>query len=224
MAEVIPDELVLAAIDRAVRHHCFQRPKAILATIKEHLGLPAHARGVRIALNGLVQAKQVELSKSGGVEWWELTAAGRKRLERARRADQPPELPESPQHQWWRKARVLSEQEIERFHLDLLDLHADLGQLLGVPWPPGPPSDAWFEISGRLTDAAWRLGSATYCLHEWAEPSDDTADVDELLSDSEDELDCEARTALMIQRQSRRDFKSWSWRRSRTPGALLPAP
>jgi hypothetical protein len=45
--------------------------------------------------------------------------------------------------------------------------------------PPGPSSDAWFDVGERLHRACRRLGSATYCLHEWAEPPQDKADPDE---------------------------------------------
>lgn len=40
-------------------------------------------------------------------------------------------------------------------------------------------SDAWFELSEQLRCAVWRLGSASYCLHEWAEPLDEQADIDD---------------------------------------------
>jgi hypothetical protein len=33
-------------------------------------------------------------------------------------------------------------------------------------------SDAWFEFGKRLSAECKRLGSATYCLSEWAEPDD----------------------------------------------------
>ena len=39
-----------------------------------------------------------------------------------------------------------------------------------------PISDERFALSDRLPETSWRVGSATYCLSEWAEPSDDTAD------------------------------------------------
>jgi len=56
----------------------------------------------------------------------------------------------------------------------------------------GSSSDDWFEMANRLRTAAWRLGSATYCLLQWSEPTDDRADIDdhtmpgdELLGDEE---------------------------------------
>jgi hypothetical protein len=40
-------------------------------------------------------------------------------------------------------------------------------------------SDEWFVLGERLSAACKRVGSATHCLHEWAEPTDAVADVDE---------------------------------------------
>jgi len=44
-----------------------------------------------------------------------------------------------------------------------------------------PPafSDQWFELAERLRSDCWMLGSASHCLHEWAEPDDRYADIDE---------------------------------------------
>ncbi len=43
---------------------------------------------------------------------------------------------------------------------------------------PVAPSDGWFTLARDLRCAAWIVGSATYCLDEWREPTDDRADVD----------------------------------------------
>ena len=44
---------------------------------------------------------------------------------------------------------------------------------------PGVGSDAWFELGERLHRDCRRVGSATYCLREWAEPDDARPDVDD---------------------------------------------
>jgi hypothetical protein len=40
----------------------------------------------------------------------------------------------------------------------------------------GATSDAWLATNQQLSFACLRLASATYCLSEWPEPSDDSAD------------------------------------------------
>jgi hypothetical protein len=51
------------------------------------------------------------------------------------------------------------------------------------------------------------MGSASYCLYEWAEPSDERADVDE---DAGDEaLDPRERARRRALRAGRRNIRSW---------------
>jgi hypothetical protein len=40
------------------------------------------------------------------------------------------------------------------------------------------PSDAWQRLAGQLQSRCEQLRCATYCLHEWPEPSDASADID----------------------------------------------
>ncbi len=101
-----PDEIVLAAIDRAVRDR--DRPTAPIWESFKHLGIPRRARTQTFEL---VQARMVERSRVNSIEQFALSPAGRKRLRRAGEV----QLSESPQHQEWRNARVLAAQEIERF-------------------------------------------------------------------------------------------------------------
>ncbi|HEX4436460.1 MAG TPA: hypothetical protein VH061_06640 [Solirubrobacteraceae bacterium] len=159
----IPDVTVLAAIDRAERHRGRQGVPVWL--IFEHLGIPRRSRRVRAQLQALVQDGAIEQRRTHVVDVWALAPAGCSRLQGVGQVD----LPESPQHREWRNARTLAAQEIERFRGSLHDvLDAAMTQLDGTPH-----SDAWFELADGLRDAAWRLGSATYCLHEWVEPGDD---------------------------------------------------
>jgi hypothetical protein len=55
---------------------------------------------------------------------------------------------------------------------------AEVGALLDAEQAP---SDAWFEFGKRLSTERRRLGSATYCLSESAEPNDARTDVDTVL-------------------------------------------
>lgn len=86
--------------------------------------------------------------------------------------------PESPQHRKWRHSRTLAGNRIAGFREALRMSMAEVGALLDAEQTP---SDTWFEFGKRLSAECRRLGSATYCLFEWAEPDDARADVDEVL-------------------------------------------
>jgi hypothetical protein len=176
--EALPqDELVLAAIDRAERHHDpTHEPGVLLATIKQHAGLDHHGwttLRLRPQLERLQAAKHIRCFKRRGIIVWTLTDAGRQRLADAQAAGELVPLPESPQHRHWREASGAAREEIDQ-------LHADVGMLLDEAtnlWQqPQPPAQAWHDLGKRLTTACKWLASATYCLHEWPEPGDDTAD------------------------------------------------
>lgn len=163
----IPDVTVLAAIDRAERHR--GRPGVPVWLVYEHLGIPRRSRRVRAQLQALVQDGVIEQRRAHGVDIWALVPSGRRRLQGAGRVD----LPESPQHRAWRNARTLAAQEIERFRATMRDAVTEASALLSDT----PGSDAWFELAERLQRAARRLGSATYCLHEWMEPDGSTRTI-----------------------------------------------
>jgi transcriptional regulator with XRE-family HTH domain len=84
---------------------------------------------------------------------------------------------ESPQHQRWREARTLAEQENERAWTALLDAVEAAEDLLNRPLSASPPSAAWLSIGERVRGASRLLASVTYCLREWQEPQDARADV-----------------------------------------------
>ena len=195
----IPDVTVLAAIDRAERHR--GRPGVSVWLIFEHLGIPRRSRRVRAQLQSLVQDGAIEQRRAHGVDIWVLVSNGRKRLRRAGRVD----LPESPQHRDWCNACILAGQEIERFRGTLQDAITEAGALLNET----PGSDAWFGLAERLRCAAWRLGSATYCLHEWVEPGDDRADIDDHISPADLALDPRERQRRQARRAGRRNTRLW---------------
>jgi hypothetical protein len=176
---VIPDELVLAAVERAIRHHPKGSSVVPAWEVYDHLGVAKRsgaARRVRALLDALESAGSLERSRRHGVPLWALTSAGRRRLQRARRAGTVPELPESPQHRAWHDARASAAQEIERFRQSLRDC-LEQGLLMLEADPPAG-SDAWFLLGRRLCPACSRLGSAVHCLREWPEPEDAHADID----------------------------------------------
>lgn len=195
----IPDVTVLAAIDRAERHRGRQGVPVWL--VFEHLGIPRRSRRVRAQLRSLVQDGAIEQRRAHGVDIWALAPNGLRRLHGAERVD----LPESPQHRDWRNARSLAAQEIERFRGTLHDAIIEASVLLNDT----PGSDAWFGLAERLRCAARRLGSATYCLHEWMEPSDDRADIDDHISPDDRALDPCERERRQARRAGRRNTRLW---------------
>src|ERR1035437_5165333 len=177
--DVIPDELVLAAVERAACHRARKTPEVPVWVILEHVAIPrrsGQARRVRARLDVKQAAGSLERSRRHGIPMWALTSAGRRRLHRAWRTGSVPVLPESPQHREWRNARTVAAQEIERFRQGVRGcLHE--ATLLFDADPPAD-SDAWFELGGRLRPTCRRLGSAVSCLREWQEPEDARADID----------------------------------------------
>ncbi len=207
-ADAVPDSLVLAAIERAALHRARDTPDVPTWAIIEHLALPRRARRVRGQLAALEVSGLLVRSRRYGVPSWVLTSAGRRRLQRARRAGTVPVLPESPQHQAWRNARTLAAQEIERFRDGVRGCLDDATGLLRAD--PPAPSDAWFAVGERLQRHCWRLASATYCLREWAEPDDAHPDIDERLTPAEKRLDRAQRVMLRARRAGRRNTRLWS--------------
>ena len=195
----IPDVMILAAVERAALHR--GQPDVPIWMILEHLGLPLRARRVRPQIRALTDAGALASSRAHGVEMRSLTGAGRRQLRRAGDV----ELPESPQHQAWRAARVLAEQEIERFRSAMADVLAEATALLDG----SGSSDGWFEIADRLRKAAWRLGSATYCLLQWSEPTDDRADTDDYSMPGDVLLSDDERARRRGGRSGRRNTKLW---------------
>jgi hypothetical protein len=102
---------------------------------------------------------------------WAITPEGRKRARPFR------VLPESPQHQRWRDARTLAEQEIERLRTDALVAVEQARDLLENPLEPGLDSDVWLLLGRWLELVMRRMASATYCLREWREPHGRRADL-----------------------------------------------
>ncbi len=176
-AEVIPKELVLAAIERADRHRARDSNDVPIWVITEQLDIPlrsATARGLRSQIDAMQAAGLLERSRRHGVPTWGLTRTGRQRLRRARLAGNLPDLPESPQHRAWRTARTLAAQEIGGFGESLRESLDAACRLLELDSPAG--SNALLDLAEQLRHRMWRLASATYCLNEWAEPDDEHAD------------------------------------------------
>ena len=202
--KTLPDELVLAAVERAQRHRASSAPGVPIWQVKEHLGLPKRSPRLRPALAALVQAGALKQARRHGIEMWTLTRKGRCRLLAVRGF----ELPESPQHRVWREARGLAQQEIERLRNNMGERVTETFFLLGDE--PPVHSDVWFEQAERLRHAAWVLGSATHCLREWAEPADDRPDTDQRIASGDTQLEEDERARLMSRRTGRRNTTRWT--------------
>jgi DNA-binding PadR family transcriptional regulator len=176
-ADLPSNDLILAAIERAIRHRGRNEPDVALSTIKQHLGLPHNGwttLRLRPKLEALEAAELIEQSRRRSRDVWGLTDRGRRRLD-AVRADLT--LPEAPQHQRWREAHAAAGERIGEFRENLRGVMDQILSLLDTDDPL--PAARWFEFSERLQRATWLLASASYCLHEWPEPDDSTADIDE---------------------------------------------
>jgi hypothetical protein len=170
-----PDALILAAVQRAELHGHHASPGTSYASIVAHLGLrmgSATGRRLRPRFRELEAADLIAPAKRHGSVIYTATPKGGRILKDAGAVV----LPESPQHRHWREARAAAERRIAGLRDDLRAALAEGGILLA---DDGTDSEAWFVFGERFAEACKRLGSATYCLREWAEPSDDAADVDD---------------------------------------------
>jgi hypothetical protein len=180
-AEPVSDAQILAAIHRAEVHD--RQDDASRADIAAHLGFvhsSATTKRLRPQIDTLRAAGQIRDVRRNGLDLLALTAAGGRALQRAQSAGGAI-LPESPQHRKWRHSRTMAGDRIEGFRETLRASMTEVGALLNSQHAL---SDTWFEFGTRLGAECKRLGSATYCLFEWAEPDDARADGDEVLGRS----------------------------------------
>jgi len=206
----ITDAMVLAAVERAVRHEPKQ-PVPVWA-VYEHLGLARRSGAARRVHAQLVALDGASLMRGRRhrVETWTLTASGKRRLSQLRTRGELPELPESPQHRKWRRARELAQRHFEALWMALMDEVDRADELLALREVPGPSSDVWYELAERLQTACRRLGSAAYCLFEWREPDDARADVEDHSGPSDDGYDADERGKRRARRIGRRNVRLWA--------------
>jgi hypothetical protein len=204
--EPVSDELVLAAVGRAERHREREGEGVMMSDIAEHLGFVHGSwttRRLRPQIEAFIAAGLLVRSRRGGVVIWGLTSSGRRRTERG---DASVGLPESPQHRVWRHAQTLAAERIDGLREQVRDALEDA---TGVLDAAGVRSDAWFALAERLQSACWHLGSATYCLSEWAEPDDATPDVDDRTEPGDEKIDPEKLGGVRYRRGGRRNV--WKW-------------
>ncbi|MGO9763606.1 MAG: helix-turn-helix domain-containing protein [Solirubrobacteraceae bacterium] len=169
----LADDVILAALGRAELHKGGGEPGVLYVTLVEHLGLRKGAvtsRRLRPRLRELVAAGLVGEFRRRGYGLLTLTREGKRRLRDA----EPVSLPESPQHRYWREARAAATERVGGFHADVRSALDGAAALLA---DEDATSDAWYALAVALERACKRVGSATHCLREWAEPGDDAADA-----------------------------------------------
>jgi hypothetical protein len=177
-AEPVSNAQILAAIHRAEVHD--EQDDASRADIAAHLGFVHNSsttKRLRPQIEALKAAGHIRDVRRNGLDLLALIAAGRHALE-GTQSSGAVILPESPQHRKWRHSHAMAGDRIDGFREALRASMAEVGALLDSQQTP---SEAWFELGRRLSAECKRLGSATYCLFEWAEPDDARADVDEVL-------------------------------------------
>jgi hypothetical protein len=64
-------------------------------------------------------------------------------------------------------------------------------------------------MAERLQRVCRRLGSASHCLHEWAEPEDERADIDDHQEPTDKKLAPDERERRQTRRPGRRDIRRW---------------
>ena len=205
-----PDELVLAAVERAGRHQANHGAAVPVWAILEHLELrprSALARHVRTRLRALHASGSLQCTRRHGVPTWELTQSGRRLLRRAESAGELPALPESPQHRTWRNARAAAAQELERFSRLLRERLQHAAALLDAD--PPPHSDAWLELAEELQRGCRQVASASHCLYEWNEPDDARADLDEHVEPDDRRFAPARRKLRRARRAGRRNILLW---------------
>jgi DNA-binding PadR family transcriptional regulator len=175
--ELPANDLILAAIERAICHRGRDLNAESLSAIKEHLGLPHNGwttLQLRPKLEALETAGLIEQSRRDRSSYYGLSTKGRKRLDAVRAKIT---LPEAPQHQRWREAQLAASERIAGFRSDLRGALDEATSLLEAD--AEADSATWFEFSERLHQAGRRFASAIYCLREWPEPDDSMRNSDE---------------------------------------------
>ena len=204
--EPVSDDLVLAAVGRAERHRGREGEGVMMSDIAAHLGLVHGSwttRRLRPQIDAFIAAGLLVRSRRHGVVIWGLTSNGRRRT---KRGDASTGLPESPQHRVWRHARTLAAEKIDGLRAQVRDALEDAPGVLDAD---GVRSDVWFALAERFQSACSQLGSATYCLSEWAEPDDASPDVDDRTEPGDETIDPEDLGGVRYRRGGRRNV--WKW-------------
>jgi hypothetical protein len=175
--EPVSDAVVLAAAERAERHHRGPADGVTLGEVIEHLGFARvgwSTRSLRPQIDAFLATGALVPFRRFRIDFVKMTPTGRRRLAQARR-DQEVVLPESPQHREWRHARQQATERAGAMRQLLRETLDEADRLLSNEQTD---SDAWYALAPRLHTTCRQLGSVTHCLREWPEPHDTHADHD----------------------------------------------
>ena len=175
--EPVSDAIVLAAAERAERHHRGPAEGVTLGEVIEHLGFARvgwTTRSLHPQIDAFLAAGALVPFRRFGFDFLKMTPTGRRWLAQTRRG-QEVVLPESPQHREWRHARQQATERVAAMRHPLRETLDEADRLLSNEQID---SDAWYALAPRLHTACRQLGSVTYCLREWPEPHDANADHD----------------------------------------------
>jgi hypothetical protein len=174
----VADVQLLAALDRAQLHQA-RSDGVLFAQVGAHLGFRHSSwttRRLRPQLEALEDAAKVARFRRHGLTLWGITSVGRRALSEARACGVVIVLPESPQHRQWRHQRSEAGRRIGGFRDCLREALQEASMLLDADTPA--PSDAWHWLAGQLQIRCEQLRCGAYCLYEWSEPDDASADID----------------------------------------------
>lgn len=177
--EPVSDAVVLAAAERAERHHRGPADGVTLGEVIEHLGFARvgwTTRSLRPQIDAFLATGALVPFRRFGFDFLKLTSTGRRRLARECRHREVV-LPESPQHREWRHARQQATERVAAMRQLLRETLDEADRLLSNEQTD---SDAWYALAPRLHTTCRQLGSVTHCLWEWPEPHDAHADHDTL--------------------------------------------
>lgn len=175
----ISDLQLLAAVARAQRHQGAKarKPGATVATAARHVGWRysgATTRRLRPQLAGLVTDGLLKTEEPPSYEArgqrWTVTEHGRRRLE-----EEPAvELPESPQHRFWRLWRDVARWALDGVRAEALKAHQEVAAVLAHRGAPTPAEIR--RASEQLERALETFAVASHAAHHWPEPSDSAGD------------------------------------------------
>lgn len=177
--EPVSDAVVLAATERAERHHRGPADGVTLGEVIEHLGFARigwSTRSLRPQIDAFLAAGALVPFRCFGIDFLKMSTNGRRRLARSRRGGGIA-LPESPQHRAWRHARQQATEQVGAMRQLFRETLDEADRLLSTEHTD---SDAWYALAPRLHTTCRQLGSATHCLREWPEPDDNHPDHDTL--------------------------------------------
>jgi hypothetical protein len=172
---VFPDALILSVLARAELHDGRDEPGIHYSFVVDHLGLvmgPSTGHKLRPRFRAMEAASLITGFKRHGSVVYKANSEGKSHAQGCGRC---------------RVAGVAAAPRLARGPRRRREAHPGLLRRAGRAPREGTAlladdatdSEAWFAFGERLGKAYKRLGSATYCLREWAEPSDDTADIDD---------------------------------------------